>query len=215
MHAMRKLIILLSALVYVIHAQAQFSVTAHQEGWDNIPPQVQKPGFSFQQSVFANMDGDDALEEVMLFGRDNGHYPTFDLFKAYYAIVDNYTKEIQYISDEIYVTDKYNLLVEDEFDSKMHPLLTCRIITLFNSKETNPKNAQLIFTTHDTNLLSANIFRRDQIWFTQKDRYGVTELYSLAVARVTIKGGMLVRDITSPFTAPKTAPEARPMSIAA
>ena len=112
MHAMRKLIILLSALVYVIHAQAQFSVTAHQEGWDNIPPQVQKPGFSFQQSVFANMDGDDALEEVMLFGRDNGHYPTFDLFKAYYAIVDNYTKEVQYISDEIYVTDKYNLLVE-------------------------------------------------------------------------------------------------------
>ena len=59
------------------------------------------------------MDGDDALEEVMLFGRDNGHYPTFDLFKAYYAIVDNYTKEVQYISDEIYVTDKYNLLVED------------------------------------------------------------------------------------------------------
>ena len=57
------------------------------------------------------MDGDDALEEVMLFGRDNGHYPTFDLFKAYYAIVDNYTKEVQYISDEIYVTDKYNLLV--------------------------------------------------------------------------------------------------------
>ena len=54
---MRKLIILLSALVYVIHAQAQFSVTAHQEGWDNIPPQVQKPGFSFQQSVFANMVG--------------------------------------------------------------------------------------------------------------------------------------------------------------
>ena len=82
MHAMRKLIILLSALVYVIHAQAQFSVTAHQEGWDNIPPQVQKPGFSFQQSVFANMDGDDALEEVMLFGRDNGHYPHFRPFQG-------------------------------------------------------------------------------------------------------------------------------------
>lgn len=47
MHAMRKLIILLSALVYVIHAQAQFSVTAHQEGWDNIPPQVQNRDFPF------------------------------------------------------------------------------------------------------------------------------------------------------------------------
>ena len=43
------------------------------------------------------MDDDAAMEEVMLFGRDNGHYPTFDLFKFYYVIVDNYTKEIQYI----------------------------------------------------------------------------------------------------------------------
>lgn len=110
---MKKLFYLLSVLAYALNAQAQFAVTAHQEGWSNIPPQAQKPGFSLQQSVFANMDGDDALEEVMLFGRDNGHYPTFDLFKAYYVIVDNYTKEIQYISDEIYVTDQYNLLVED------------------------------------------------------------------------------------------------------
>lgn len=64
-------------------------------------------------TVLANMDDDAAMEEVMLFGRDNGHYPTFDLFKFYYVIVDNYTKEIQYISDEIYVTDKYALTVED------------------------------------------------------------------------------------------------------
>ena len=80
--------------------------------------------------------------------------------------------------------DNGKRLIIDEFDSKMHPLLTCRIIALFNSKETNPKNAQLIFTTHDTNLLSANIFRRDQIWFTQKDRYGATDLYSLAEYKV-------------------------------
>ena len=59
------------------------------------------------------MDDDTAMEEVMLFGRDNGHYPTFDLFKFYYVIVDNYTREIQYISDEVYVTDKYTLTVED------------------------------------------------------------------------------------------------------
>lgn len=80
--------------------------------------------------------------------------------------------------------DNGKRLIIDEFDSKMHPLLTCRIIALFNSKETNPKNAQLVFTTHDTNLLSANIFRRDQIWFTQKDRHGATELYSLAEYKV-------------------------------
>lgn len=80
--------------------------------------------------------------------------------------------------------DNGKRLIIDEFDSKMHPLLTCKIIALFNSKETNPKHAQLIFTTHDTNLLSAALFRRDQIWFTQKDRYGATELYSLAEYKV-------------------------------
>lgn len=110
---MKKLITLLSVLMYAFQAQAQFAVTAHQEGWDNIPPQAQKQGFYFQWSVLANMDGDEALEEVMLFGHDNGHYPEFDLFKAYYVIVDNYTKEVEYISDEEYVTDMFNLLVED------------------------------------------------------------------------------------------------------
>lgn len=75
-------------------------------------------------------------------------------------------------------------LVIDEFDSKLHPLLTEHIIELFNNVETNPLNAQLIFTTHDTNLLSSRIFRRDQVWFTQKDRYGAAELYSLAEYKV-------------------------------
>jgi uncharacterized protein len=67
----------------------------------------------------------------------------------------------------------------DELDSKLHPILTQEIIKLFNNPETNPKNAQLIFTTHDTNLLSANLFRRDQIWFTEKDDFEATDLYSL------------------------------------
>lgn len=80
--------------------------------------------------------------------------------------------------------DKGKRLIIDELGSAMHTLLICHIVALFNSKETNPKNAQLIFTAHDTNLLGANIFRRDQIWFTQKDRYGATELYSLAEYKV-------------------------------
>lgn len=71
-------------------------------------------------------------------------------------------------------------LVVDELDSKLHPNLVCKIVSLFNSKEFNPKNAQLIFNTHDTNLLSSGLFRRDQIWFTNKNRYGEAKLYSLA-----------------------------------
>jgi uncharacterized protein len=71
------------------------------------------------------------------------------------------------------------VLIIDELDSKLHPILTQEIIKLFNNLETNPRNAQLIFATHDTNLLGANLFRRDQIWFTEKDEVEATDLYSL------------------------------------
>jgi len=72
------------------------------------------------------------------------------------------------------------ILVIDELDSKLHPNLVCKLVSLFNSKELNPKNAQLIFNTHDTNLLSSGLFRRDQIWFTEKDKFGAAKLYSLS-----------------------------------
>ena len=78
-------------------------------------------------------------------------------------------------------------LVVDELDSKLHPLLVRKIIALFNSAKTNPKGAQLLFTTHDTFLLGAGLFRRDQVWFTQKDNFGATEAYSLAEYKV--RGG--------------------------
>jgi uncharacterized protein len=76
------------------------------------------------------------------------------------------------------------ILIIDEFDARLHPLMSRSIVELFNSNETNPHNAQLIVMTHDTNLLSNKIFRRDQIWFTEKDRYGATALYSLAEYKV-------------------------------
>lgn len=73
----------------------------------------------------------------------------------------------------------YTLFV-DELDSKLHPNLVCKIVSLFNSSEFNKKNAQLVFNTHDTNLLDSGLFRRDQIWFTNKDKFGESQLYSLA-----------------------------------
>lgn len=76
------------------------------------------------------------------------------------------------------------LLVIDEFDARLHPKLTKRLVQLFNSNETNPQNAQLIFATHDTNLLSNKLLRRDQIWFAEKDKNQATKLYSLAEYKV-------------------------------
>jgi hypothetical protein len=74
---------------------------------------------------------------------------------------------------------KGGILMIDELDSSLHPLLTLAITRLFNSKEHNPRNAQLIFATHDTNLLSLGKYRRDQIFFVEKDKYGASDLYSL------------------------------------
>lgn len=70
-------------------------------------------------------------------------------------------------------------LIVDELDTKLHPLLTKALIKLFHNPDSNLRNAQLIFATHDTNLLSDGSFRRDQIYFTEKNRVGATDLYSL------------------------------------
>jgi len=71
------------------------------------------------------------------------------------------------------------VLVVDELDSRLHPSLTRKVVELFNSKELNPKNAQLIFVANDINLLDPSLLRRDQIYFTEKNIDGETSLYSL------------------------------------
>lgn len=76
------------------------------------------------------------------------------------------------------------VLVIDELDARLHPMMTREIVNLFNSKQTNPQHAQLIFTTQDTNLLDNRLLRRDQVWFTEKDRESATQLYSLAEFKV-------------------------------
>ncbi len=76
------------------------------------------------------------------------------------------------------------LLAVDEMEARLHPFITRAVIQLFNSPQTNPRNAQLVFATHDASLLDRRFFRRDQIWFTEKDPYGATDLYSLAELQV-------------------------------
>jgi AAA15 family ATPase/GTPase len=78
----------------------------------------------------------------------------------------------------------------DEFGSRSHTRASEIIIALFNSKTTNPKGAQLIVATHDTNLLNTKGLRRDQIWFTEKDRSGATHLYPLTDFVVRIEDNL-------------------------
>lgn len=72
------------------------------------------------------------------------------------------------------------VLFVDELNARLHPLLVRAFIITFLNPEINTKNAQLIFTSHDSWQLNGNILRRDEIWFAEKDLSGISNLYSLA-----------------------------------
>ena len=75
--------------------------------------------------------------------------------------------------------EKGRVLVIDELHNSLHPKMVRYLVNLFHNEKTNPNNAQLIFTTHETSILSQDNFRRDQIWFCEKDEDQATTLYPL------------------------------------
>jgi hypothetical protein len=101
--------------------------------------------------------------------------------------------------------NKGQVLFVDELELKLHPMLSEHLVKLFHDKSYNKNNAQLIITTHNTNLLNDELFRRDQIWFTEKDTdAGNTDLYSLLEFQVRkdqniLKGYLMGRYGALPF----------------
>ncbi|MFA6074896.1 MAG: ATP-binding protein [Negativicutes bacterium] len=75
------------------------------------------------------------------------------------------------------------LLIIDELESNLHPVIVRYLLSLFNSRIYNKNNAQIVFTTHNDSILSNSIFRRDQIWFSEKGEKGATEIFSLVEFR--------------------------------
>lgn len=94
------------------------------------------------------------------------------------------TRKLIYLLGAIYDTLKWGkLFVIDEFDSKLHPNLSLKLIRLFH--EFNHNNAQFIITAHDAILLDKDIFRRDQIWFVDRNQFGISELYPMSDFKAT------------------------------
>lgn len=78
-----------------------------------------------------------------------------------------------------------DVVMIDELDARLHTLLAKQLVELFQDPETNPHDAQLVFTSHDTNLLTRTLLRRDQLWFVEKSRKThASDLYSLAELRL-------------------------------
>ena len=110
-----------------------------------------------------------------------GH-PAKDGRNVYFDLADESDGTVQLLGvlDSVFWGLEHGqVVIIDEFGSRLHTRASEIILSLFNNKETNPKGAQLIVATHDTNLLNAEGLRRDQVWFTEKDQAGATHLYPL------------------------------------
>ena len=115
--------------------------------------------------------GDTSISDLELIELDEG--TDFEKYES------EGTRKLFELSPYIYEAVKEGRpLVIDEFDARFHPMLTKRMVQLFNSEEN--RQTQFIFVTHDTSLLSNNLLRRDQIEFVEKDKEGASHLYSLA-----------------------------------
>ena len=108
---------------------------------------------------------------------DDKNSKTNEVVLPFFRYASEGTKQIfditPFIIDSL---EKEYPLVIDEFDSKLHPIITKKIVETYHKNE---NNAQLIFVTHDTNLLDSKLLRRDQIAFIEKDKYGASHLYDL------------------------------------
>lgn len=91
------------------------------------------------------------------------------------------TKKIFFIA-ELFIASllEGNTLFLDEMDANLHPILTRALIEFFNDPEINTRDAQLVLTSQDTNLLDLTLFKKDQIFFVEKDKFGSSHLASLS-----------------------------------
>ena len=107
---------------------------------------------------------------------ENGDPVSFDISEE----SDGTQKLFAFAGPLLDVLAQGRVIFVDELDTSLHPLMVRFLIDLIQNQATNKHNAQLIFTTHDTSVLDSTIFRRDQIWFVEKDRENASKLYPLS-----------------------------------
>ena len=123
------------------------------------------------------------LKALPFYLESNGTRKMFHLFDFFMDALKNGmgTRKMFHLFDFFMDALKNGMvLFVDELDAKLHPLLTRYIINLFHNSQTNIGNGQLIYSTHDTVNLNKETFRRDEIWFAEKDKDGISEIYALS-----------------------------------
>lgn len=130
---------------------------------------------ALRDAITDDMKGKRILELKTVHQDSDGKPVTFDFDEE----SDGTRKLFSFAGPWIDVLENGYVLFVDELHDNLHPRLVRFLVELFHNPETNPKNAQLVFTTHETSILSQDVFRRDQIWFCEKDKTQATEIYPL------------------------------------
>ncbi len=130
---------------------------------------------SLKSLIAGQMKGEKVREIKTIHKDSEGNLVTFDLDDE----SDGTQKLFAFAGPWIDSLENGYVLFIDELHGNLHPRLVRYLVELFHNPEINTKNAQLIFTTHETSILNQDVFRRDQIWFCEKDKKQATSLYPL------------------------------------
>jgi len=130
---------------------------------------------SLQQSIIDEFKGKDVVDLKTIHTTAQGEQVEFDFEQE----SDGTQKFFSLAGPWLDTLENGYVLVVDELHDNLHPHMVRFLVDLFHSSRTNPNNAQLIFSTHETSILSQDVFRRDQIWFCEKDNAQATRLFPL------------------------------------
>ncbi|PSU97834.1 ATP-binding protein [Photobacterium leiognathi subsp. mandapamensis] len=144
---------------------------------DKLPDELPS---AIKSKILEKLSGEVVLETKFLRKRDDGSPVIFELKEE----SDGTQRFYSFAGPWLDALKNGRVLFVDELNSNLHPLLVKHMVDLFHCKKSNPNNAQLVFTTHETSILNQSVFRRDQIWFMQKNNMSESELYSLADFKV-------------------------------
>lgn len=139
---------------------------------DSLPDHL--PSF-LKETLAHGMKGGETLEIKTIHKTQSGDLIPIDLD----AESDGTKKFFSFVGPWIESLSEGYVLVVDELHANLHPSMVKHLVNLFHDPKINSKKAQLLFTTHETSILNKNVFRRDQVWFCEKQNNQSTTLYPL------------------------------------
>ncbi|CFR27297.1 AAA family ATPase [Yersinia frederiksenii] len=139
---------------------------------DDLPSEMPE---EIKKIVISNMKDKDVFDVSTIHYDDKGEPVSFSLEEESHGTQKFFALAGPWLD----ALDNGYVVLIDELHDTLHPKLVGFLVKLFNDPETNKKGAQLIFSTHETSILNQNVFRRDQVWFCEKNEHSETNLYPL------------------------------------